>query len=250
MGHPRILTLDIETAPAVVETFSLYDTTIPIHRVREPGYILGFGYKWYGEKRVRWVQTDGVAQVAIEARELLDEADIIVTYNGDKFDLRHLNREIALAELTPPSPYKTIDLFKTVKRNFKFESNKLDFVAAQFGLGSKIQTDYSLWRACMEGDELAWRKMARYCKHDVKLTEDLYVYLRPWVKNHPHMGLWLDHDGAGRMCTRCGSYRLTRQGTRRAAAQAVVYQRFQCQDCGGWSRGTEIEKRVGQTRAI
>ena len=245
MGHPRILTLDIETAPAVVETFSLYDATIPIHRVREPGYVLGFGYKWRGERKVGWVQTDGIANVALEARELLDQADIVVTYNGDKFDLRHLNREIWLAGETPPSPYKSIDLFRVVKRRFKLESNKLDFVAQQLGLGKKIATEYDLWRRCMAGDDLAWRKMARYCKQDVKLTEQLYDELLPWIPNHPHVGLWIDSNV--RMCPTCGSHNLTRQGVRHAVA--VSYQRFQCQDCGAWSRGTSVERKVnGQTR--
>jgi DNA polymerase elongation subunit (family B) len=249
VGQPRILTLDIETAPAVVETFSLYDTTIPIHRVREPGYILGFGFKWYGSRRVDWVQSDGVAAVALAAREVLHEADIVVTYNGDKFDLRHLKRDIALHELTPPSPIKTVDLFKTVKRHFKFESNKLDFVASELGLGKKVQTDYSLWRRCMEDDEAAWRKMARYCKQDVKLTEALYDRLRPWITNHPHMGLWVDSIDGARLCPTCGSRNVHYQGTRTTIS--VTYKRLQCQDCGAWSRGTEIERRVnGRTRPV
>lgn len=250
MSRPRILTLDIETAPAVVETFSLYDTTIPIHRVREPGYILGFGFKWHGSSAVKWVQTDGSAALAVSAYEVLDEADIVVTYNGEKFDLRHLNREIYMAGMGPPSPYKSVDLFRAVKRRFKFESNKLDFIAQQIGLGHKVSTDYSLWQQCMAGDELAWRKMARYCKQDVRLTEQLYDDLLPWIPNHPHVGLWMEHDGAGRLCPKCGSHKLTRQGTRTAVAHTVTYQRLQCQDCGAWSRGTAIEKRVGQTRAI
>lgn len=247
MGQPRILTLDIETRPAVVETWSLHNAFISIEQVREPGSILGFGYKWRGARKVGWVQTDGIASVALEARELLHQADIVVTYNGNAFDLKHLRREILLAGLTPPSPFKSIDLYRVVRANFKFQSNKLGFVAAELGVGSKASTGgYGLWRGCMAGDEAAWRKMARYCRQDVRVTEGLYDVLRPWVPNHPHVGLWI--DGEAPMCHACGSHNLTRQGTRQA--NAVSYQRLQCQDCGAWSRGTTIERRVnGGTRA-
>lgn len=250
MGSPRILTLDIETTPAVVETWSLHNAFISIDQVREPGHTLGFGYKWHGAKRVGWLSThiEGRDGMIGGARDLLHAADIVVTYNGDAFDLRHLKRDILLAGLTPPSPVKSIDLYRTVKRHFKFQSNKLGFVSAQLGIGEKASTGgYSLWAGCMAGDDAAWRKMARYCRQDVRVTEALYDRLLPWISNHPHRGLW--QDGSVPMCPSCGSNQLTRQGVRHTVAQS--YARYQCQACGAWSRGTTVERRVnGQTRAV
>ena len=51
--------------------------------------------------------------------KLLDEADAVVTWNGVSFDMKHLRREFVLAGLTPPSPWKDIDLMLTVKREMQ-----------------------------------------------------------------------------------------------------------------------------------
>lgn len=241
---PRVITLDIETAPAVVETWSLHNAFISIDQIRQPGHILGFGYKWHGSAKVGWASThvEGPLGMIELARDLLHDADLVVTYNGDSFDLRHLKREILLAGLTPPSRVKSIDLYRTIKRHFKFQSNKLDFVAQQLDVGKKASTGgYALWKACMEGDEQAWQKMARYCKQDVRVTEALYDRLRPWIPNHPNMALWAER-GAGRMCPGCGSHHLQQRGYERTTA--AVYVRYQCQGCGSWSRANAMEQRV------
>ena len=74
------------------------------------------------------------------AHDLLSEADVVVHYNGDKFDLPHLNREFVESGLGPPAPYASIDLLKTVKRKFRFPSNKLDYVVQKLRLGAKVST--------------------------------------------------------------------------------------------------------------
>lgn len=244
MGAPRILTLDIETAPAVVETWSLHNAFISIDQIREPSTILGVGYKWHGAAKVGWVSSRDDGAAMIEAvRDLLHEADIVITYNGDAFDLRHLKREILMADLTPPSKIKSVDLYRTVKRHFKFQSNKLAFVASELGVGEKASTGgYGLWKGCMEGDDAAWLKMARYCKQDVKVTEALYDRLLPWISNHPNMALWAK-DGTERMCPACGSFQLQQRG--QAVTIAAAYTRYQCQACGTWSRGNAMERRLG-----
>jgi DNA polymerase elongation subunit (family B) len=244
---PKILTLDIETMPAIAEVFSLWDSHIPIQRVREPGYVFGFGWKWHGEKPVHWFNQEPDSRVlAARARDLLDRADIVVTYNGDKFDLPALNTAILAARMHPPSPYKSVDLYKTVKRRLKLESNKLDYAARILGLGAKVQTDYGLWQGCMAGDPKAVAKMARYCKHDVRLTEKLHDLILPWITNYPNVNLWLPDDGRP-TCRVCGSDRMQKRGHQRVIAQ--TYQRFQCQACGAWSRGTAILDRATGVRA-
>jgi DNA polymerase elongation subunit (family B) len=248
-GGPRILTLDIETAPAVVETWSLHNAFISVEQVRQPSTILGFGYKWHDAKRVGWVSShvEGHEGMVEAARNLLHDADIVVTYNGDAFDIRHLQREILLADLTPPSKVKSVDLYRVVKRRFKFQSNKLAFVADQLGVGQKASTGgYDLWKRCMAGDDAAWRKMAAYCRQDVRVTEALYDRLLPWIPNHPNVALW--SAPAGRVCPNCGGSRLQARGE--AVTVAAVYQRYQCQGCGAWSRGNSMERRLaGQNRS-
>lgn len=242
------MTLDIETAPAVVETWSLHNAFISIDQIREPSTILGVGYKWHGKNRVGWLSShvEGTEKMIETVRDLMHEADIIVTYNGDAFDIRHLKREILLAGLTPPSRTKSVDLYRTVKRHFKFQSNKLAFVASELGVGQKASTGgYDLWKRCVAGDDAAWRKMAAYCRQDVRVTEALYDRLLPWIPNHPNMALW--ENNAERCCPACGGRHLQRRGQERTTA--AVYPRYQCQDCGSWSRGNAIEQRLtGQNR--
>lgn len=250
MTGPRLLTLDIETSPSIVETWSLFKPFIGLNQVRAPGQVICFAAKYHDEKRVRFhsVHHDGWSKMMAAAQRLLSDADGVITYNGDAFDLKHLRRELILAGLNPPAPYKSIDLYKVVKQNFKFLSHKLDHVAQELGVGAKAHTGgYDTWRGCMAGDEKAWNTMRRYNKQDVVVTEALFDKLRPWMKNFPNMGLWLDSDAP--LCPRCGSTSLQRRGT--AIALTYKYARYQCQDCGSWSRGAKSESVAsGDTRSI
>jgi hypothetical protein len=240
---PATLILDIETMPAIAEIWSLWDSHIPIQRVREPGYVFGFGYAWHNRTQPRWV--GGPQQdIAMSAQDLLNRADIVVTYNGDKFDFGHLNKTMVKEGCTPPSPYKSVDLYKTVKRVFGgLESYKLDYVARYLGLSPKIQTDYSLWQRCMAGDAKALAEMSRYCRHDVSLTGEVFDIVRPWIKNYPNVGFW---SGPGYVCPACGSSHVQRRGYQ--VKIAMRYPRYQCQDCGKWSHDKAGERIATELR--
>ena len=163
------------------------------------------------------------------------------SWNGDKFDLKHFNREFIEAGMTPPSPYREIDLMRVVKKNIKFASNKLDHVAQQLGLGQKVATDFNLWKQCMEGDEKAWRKMLRYQRQDVNLLVVLFDALKPWIRMpHPVSS----EDGT---CRSCGGKNLQLRGF--ALTLNGRYQKYQCQDCGKWGR-FNTRAAVGNTREI
>lgn len=249
VARPRILTLDIETMPAVVETWSLFRPMIGIEQVREPTRVACFAAKWHGDSRVSaFSELDGHDIMVTAAAHLLDEADLVVTYNGVSFDLPHLRREILRLDIAPPSPWKNIDLFRVVKRHFRFQSHKLAFVARELGLEDKADTGgYELWKRCMAGDERAWRTMIAYCRQDVRVTEALYDRLLPWISTHPNVNLWRDSETPA--CPRCGSGNLERRGYHHAVAQS--YQQYRCRDCGAWSRGTGlIRKAAGETRPV
>lgn len=223
----KILHLDIETAPHQAFVWGLFQQNVGINQLAKPGYTLCWSAKWHGRKPVlsAW-HTDRHNLAALH--QMMEEADAICTYNGQKFDIPTLNREFLLQGLTPPAPAKQIDLYQTVKSRFRFASNKLDFVCQQLGLGSKVvHRGFDLWRDCMDEKPPAKREMLSYNKGDVVLLEALYNKLRPWIRNHPSASL----DGG---CVRCGSHSLQKRGTVQLAAG--VYQRYQCTDCGHWSR--------------
>lgn len=227
---PKILLLDIETAPAVGYFWNLFDQNIGLNQLIKPSEILCWAAKWFGSKNeyffASWGQ-GGKDEMLRALHSLMSVADAIVTYNGDKFDNPWVLGEFAKAGLSPLPPLVSIDLYKTAKR-FKMQSNKLAYVAPFFGLGSKIGTDFSLWRGVMDGDEKSRAKMERYNIRDVRLLERVYKKLRPYVKNHPYLG---DRGS----CGACGSKELQSRGQRRTRTFSV--QRLQCQGCGSWSDG-------------
>jgi hypothetical protein len=155
---------------------------------------------------------------------------VVVHYNGVKFDIPHLNREFLLAGLTPPSPYKQVDLCNVVKKRFRFVSNKLQHVAESLGLGSKVDTDFDLWVGCMKDDPKAWKLMEKYNRQDVKLTERLYHWLLPWIDGHPSRRLYDGVTG----CPACASSNLVRRGY--AYTNLGKFVRYRCSDCGSYFR--------------
>jgi uncharacterized protein YprB with RNaseH-like and TPR domain/predicted RNA-binding Zn-ribbon protein involved in translation (DUF1610 family) len=242
----RVLFFDIETMPHEVYTWGLWDQNVGISQIIQPGRVFAFAYKWLGE-RDTWFVSDhehGHETMVRTAHSLLSEADIVVTYNGISFDIPHMQREFLLAGFRPPKPYKQIDLMRVAKRQFKFASNKLDFLSQQLGLGRKTSHEgFDLWVKCMADDEKAWKKMGIYAKQDVKLTEKLYHYLLPWLVNVPHIG---QMDGAEHSCWACGGTKLTRDGT--AYANVTSYRLYSCDKCGAWVRGSTKLQEATTTR--
>jgi len=72
------------------------------------------------------------------AHDLLSEADAVIHYNGNSFDMPWLHTEFLLAGMPPPEPYKNIDLLLAVRKRFRFVSNKLDYVTQAVGLEGKV----------------------------------------------------------------------------------------------------------------
>ena len=234
----KLLFLDIETAPNKVFAWGLFDQNISIDQIVENGYTLCWAAKWRGERKVHFdaVWRSGAKKMAAGIHALLDEADAVVHYNGNKFDIPTLNKEFLLHGMPPPSPAKQVDLLLEVRREFRFSSNKLDHVARSLGLGQKVQhKGMALWSECMAGVESAWRTMERYNKGDVTLLEKVYDRTLPWLKKHPNMALFVDSKKM--VCPNCGGHQLQARGT--AQTTVSIYQRYQCRGCGKWSRGRQ-----------
>jgi DNA polymerase elongation subunit (family B) len=246
---PRILLFDIETAPNLGWIWGKYEQNV-IEYVSE-WYTLCFVAKWLGEKKLithalpdytaRYKKDREDDYAVVKAMwELLDEADVVVAHNGDRFDIRKMNARFAFYKMPPPSPYKTVDTKKVAKRYFMFNSNKLNDLGEHLGLGQKVDTGgFELWKGCMEGKKSAWRLMIKYNKQDVKLLEKVYLHLRQWMTNHPNINLVDEKENA---CPICGSEKMQKRGF--GTTRVCKYQRYQCQDCGGWSRGNPIKTNV------
>lgn len=243
MTDPKILFWDTEFTPNRGYFWGLWDQNISYDFVDETQRMLCFGTKWYKKPTKVVDERVGRKEMLTELRDLLLEADLVVSWNGAKYDTRMANREFIKEGLTPPAPYKEVDLMRIVKQRFAFASNKLGSVAQELGVGAKVDTGgFQLWRDVMAGDEKAWNKMRRYQKGDVDLLEKLFEVLKPWIRM-PHPVT--DKDGL--VCRNCGGTHLNRRGVARTLQGE--YPRYQCVGCGSWMRGPE-RTAVGDTRSI
>ena len=241
----KILLLDIETAPALVYSWGLFKQNIGINQIVKDGYVLMWCAKWLGEKKIMsdTLVAHGVVpdleknehHIAKSIWKLVDEADVVITQNGEQFDLLWLNTMFLKHHLPPVSTYKSVDTLREAKKSQRFISNKLDFMARKLDLGRKIDTGgFELWTECMNGDPQSWKKMETYCKNDVKILERLYMRLRPFMTLHPNLGTFA--DDADMHCPNCGSTHIKRKGFFYTAVSK--FQRYVCLDCGKNIRDT------------
>ncbi len=243
----KVLILDIETSPIDAYTWGLWQQNVGLSQIKAPTRMLSWAAKWEGEDDVYLAseRTHSHEDMVLNIYDMVNEADAIVHYNGTAFDMKHLNREFIEHDLPPPLKYKNIDLLRVVKSQFKFPSNKLDYVAGVLLGEHKLDTGgFGLWVGVLNGDKAAWKLMEDYNVEDVLLTERLYHRVQGWVPAHPNRALWID-DQENPTCPNCGSVHVVRRGIERPA-RVNAYQRYKCNDCGANSRGRTIVSKAGK----
>ena len=236
----KILYYDIGTAPNLSYVWGQFEQNVIEHE-RE-WYLLCVSYRWEHENKTHVTSLvdfpkdykanpENDYNVVKKLWDLLDEADIVIAHNGDKFDMRKANARFVAHGLGPVSPVKQIDTLKVARRYFMFNSNKLDHLGAHLGLGRKVNTGgFETWAGCMRGDIKFWKLMIKYAKQDVDLLRRVYLKIRPWMTNHPNLNVYSASSG----CPTCGSSKVQRRGKRRT--QTMIYQQYQCMSCLSWSR--------------
>jgi hypothetical protein len=235
--------LDIEIAPTLATVWGLFNQNIAINQITGNSYVLSWAAKWYGEDEIYYssLRMTSSKNMIKEIYKMVEQADVIVGYNLDSFDMKVLNKEFVLLGLDPPSSYRTVDLLKTVRKRFRFTSNKLDFVVQQLGLGKKVKhPGHELWLNCMNKSsseyESSWDLMEEYNVGDVDLTEKLYDKLKGWIPNHPNHSAFNNSH----CCPNCGSTNLRNKG--KYLSNSLVYNRWKCKDCGAPSRSRTADK--------
>ncbi|QXO14337.1 DnaQ-like DNA polymerase III subunit [Mycobacterium phage Chaser] len=248
----RVLILDIETQRAIVETFGLFKQFVGIDQVQVPTRVLCFAAKWRDDDKVifkaAWADNDEDAYLRMmqAAWDLLNEADIVVTWNGDRFDLQWFESEFLRVGLSRPLPYKSVDLIKTVRRWFKggLMSMKLDWSSRMILKDRKVHhggTD--LWWDIRHGtraeQRAAQKLMREYNEHDVVLTGRLFEKHLPYI--NVNLSLYEETVDDGEMhCTKCNSTNLKKDGVKAYVTNAGVYQMYRCKDCDATSRGKRL----------
>jgi hypothetical protein len=229
----KILTIDIERLPGTAYVWEPKTRYIPARNFKEWPSLLCFSARWYGDRTMIFESAWNDRERMInKAWDLYNEADIVVTYNGVRFDNKHLMSDWIEAEKTPPAPWKDLDLFQQVKK-FGFESKSLDSVTRRLGRpGKPVFYDLEGALACMEGDKDAQEQMEFYNASDVELTEWLHDRMLGWMHNAPFKGTF----GTDLACQQCGSQDLELQEDKTYRAVVLDYSLYLCKTCGGWNR--------------
>lgn len=252
----KILIIDIETAPVRAKVWDIWNQNIGIDQIDNDWFILTWSAKWLFEKKVYSARLTGKEAIRQEDKrilkgiwELLNQADVVVAHNGDKFDIPRLNTRFIINKLSPPLPYQSIDTLKTIKRQFAFTSNKLDFVNKVLSLERKQKNEgMPMWNKCYSGEEKALKEMERYNIKDVRILEDAYLRLRPWIKPHPNIGLFILDENAFH-CPSCGSTELKDEG-KLYYTTANAYEQFRCGNCGAAGRKRVSNIGIKQRRHL
>lgn len=251
-SRPRILIIDIETASILGHVWALFEQNVGLEQIETEWSILSYCAKWLGEKEVIYDDTGGRGKRRVRDDrkllkgiwKLLNEADIVVAQNGQKFDVKKINARLIVNGYKPYSPIRIVDTLLVAKKHFAFTSNKLAWQSQYLTDSPKSQhkkfPGFELWKECFKDNPRAWAEMKKYNIQDVIATEKVYLKQLPWIKGHPNRAAYA--PGHGPSCPKCGSHKVQWRGYE--VTQQSRFRRIHCTNCGGWSREkqTTIEK--------
>lgn len=252
---PKVLLLDIETAPIIAHVWGLWDNNVSLDQIVSDWHILSWSAKWLGDAPNKIMYADQSKAKDIKDDKailqkiwnLLDEADVIIGQNSKKFDQKKLNARFIIHGMQPPSSYKHIDTLEIAKKHFAFTSNKLAYMSEKLNkkykkLKHKKFPGHEMWVECLKGNKEAWRCMEKYNKYDVLALEETYQALMPW-DNTINFNLY--NDDTDIKCN-CGGTEFRNKGY--AYTNTAKYARYKCVKCGTETRGRtnlfSIDKRA------
>ena len=245
----NILILDIERIKGrVVHEFwdlsEMKGRRFRHQEVTEWPRIISVAAIWYDKPKrpifhAEW--DDGGRRGMVEAAWLLfDQADIVVGHNMAGFDEKHLKGEWAELGLPKPRPWRTVDTLRVARSEFRMESNTLGALCQRLGVAGKDgHYDHDVATLALAGDKAAQKRLREYNVQDCHATLALYDRLRPWMRNHPHMGL---HVGDERACPACGGDEFTEIAD--TSTDQTIYAAKRCANCGNVVRNSFMRMRA------
>lgn len=240
MGRKRLF-FDIETSPNIGLFWQAgYKQSISYDNIIKERAIICIAYKWEGEevKALSWDKKQCDKRLIKEFIDIANTATELVAHNGDKFDLPWVRTRCLMHGIEMFPNYQTIDTLKIARNKFRFNSNRLDYIAKYLGLGGKLETGFSLWKdIVLNKCPVSMDKMVTYCKQDVVLLEKVYDELSKHTHSQTHYGV-VYGEGRG-TCNNCGSDELIRKRVR-VTASGTRYVQYKCKTCGKY--GQKVDK--------
>lgn len=260
MIGPKILHLDIETAPIIAYTWGLWQQNVGLNQIAGEWSVLSYCAWWEHESHdvslVKYRDVRGQADLRDDSTlladlwELLNEADFVVAQNGIRFDLKKIRARMILNGYPPFKPVRVIDTLEIAKGVFGFTSNKLEWMSTYLGRVKKRKHEkfpgFELWKECLNGNEEAWEEMRLYNVDDVVSLREVWLELRPWASKHPNLAAFYDDELM--RCTKCGSAEMTPDGDTKT--DVGHYRTYRCDNCGGFSRDRYTRNTIGKRRNL
>lgn len=234
MSEPKVIIFDVETAPMVTASFTLYPENIGHNNIIEDWFMICAAWKELDKKKVESVAIKKKGKdkdVVSVLRDALADADVLVAHNGAKFDIKKLNTRLIYHRLPPLPKIPMVDTLKEVKKIAAHSSNRLDYLGQALGVGRKQETTQGLWLRAMKGDQEAISEMVRYNIGDVILNERVYKIIRPYMETHPHMGVM--SGGFRGNCPKCGSDNVVHWGGY-VTVTGIIKKKMKCHNCQGY----------------
>jgi uncharacterized protein YprB with RNaseH-like and TPR domain len=239
----RRLFFDIETSPNIGLFWEAgYKKNITTDNIIRERAIICICYKWEDEKEVyalQWDAKQNDKRMLEQFVKVANTANELVGHNGDKFDLAWIRTRCLFHGIDMFPNYQTIDTLKVARSKFRFQSNRLNYIAEFLGLGGKIKTEFNLWKdILLNKDKVAMEKMIKYCKKDVSLLEEVYKLLGNHIAPKTHYGVVFGEDRGS--CPECGadSENLIKNMSRTTATGVVKIQ-YQCKVCNKFHTKTD-----------
>ncbi len=253
---PKILLWDIETSLLLGAFFRQWDMSVPYTMVFQEWFIISAQYKWLNESKTHVIaltDKDNSKRfkrdfsddylITKKLRDLLDEADMVVHFNGNHFDWMKFKAKMIYHKLKPCRRPKMIDLFLEAKSS-KFTSNKMGDLCDYLGLKNKKATHktgewllatlpygtFRKGRQVIKVNKKNKRGAINHIAHeyglyDIPSMQDFYLAIRPYMHRHVNMnGFYI--DGIDR-CTNCASSDLSPHGQNGHGKKQYI-----CNNCG------------------
>lgn len=242
---PKILFADIETSPVRANIFRTGKQVISHSQIAKGDSfgIICIAWKWLGEKTVHcvdWgVQAQNTEKVVKAFGKVVEEADIVIGHNWDKFDKRQINAQRMITGLEPINWPASEDTLKAMRKHFYLTSFKLDYVAKLLFEEGKTPMTLTDWEEIKYyKNKKALDKMVKYCKKDVILLEKVWKKIQNHIEPKVHRGLLINGDRDA--CSNCGSKSVQKYGF--YITKAGKYQKYRCNDCAATFRDTRQVK--------
>jgi hypothetical protein len=242
---PRLLSIDIETLPMKYYAWGAWGQDLGQHLMIEDWSLLSYSAKWVGDDRIisdvltpdEAIRRDDV-RLASGIRRLLDDAHVVITHNGKRFDIRKINTRLWKHKFRKPSSYRVIDTLVTAKQVFGLTYNSMGFIAEFVDRENKLSTNFGLWERADKGDPEALLEMLEYNDQDVRTQEAIYMEMRDWIPNHPNLAIISGDPNACPVCLHKGHHKhIGFHYTNKKK-----YKEFRCSSCGATWHSSKAEK--------